>query len=835
MIKWNIPLKVAVGYVVLVLVVCLASWLVYGNMTSLMRINDEEQLLAERRSVADSLIYSFLDVDNKGHSIMFGLTRNMDDFDLSLQNALAIAKRLGEMTSDTAQKLRIDTLEILLLQKRNNTMLMLRVLEDNTMGEYYQNRISDFQDGKDSMMVHTQSAETTRSNETVYEVVKSKKGFFPRLGDAFRRQHTDTMVTRRDSNNIVVDSVMHNINISDSVADVLSDIQIVEEKLKKQGLDRLTARQKSLQLVSVNLASRIELLLYDIRQGEQYSFRDAVNADIAERHETMMRVLSLAVISLILTVILLIYVWRDSRKERRFIESLENANAETKRVMQQRERLLLTITHDIKAPAASISGFTELMKEHTSNQKLISYLSSIRSSSLHLLHLIKELLDYHCLEDGKMEVQSINFSARKLVGGCVAEMLPQANTKGIVLTCDIDECGDMLLRGDALRISQILENLVSNALKYTSEGSVTVTAFVRGGKLCMNVADTGQGMTKKESERIYDAFTRLQGAQGIEGVGLGLSITKELVELLGGRIHLSTEKGKGTEFRVVIPIEVTDVKDIPEDPKEEPIAKTFILLSDEKKEILVIDDDKLQLRLLSEMFHRLIRGKWNITACQQVDEGLSLLNNKHFDVLITDIEMPAMSGKELIGKFDHEGIVVIGMTAHERDIEPSLLSSGFDACLFKPFTIRELADVLSKVNDVEIKVVDELPQSVTDDENKITHEANEQVVNTDSFAALTAFACGDEEAEREILSCFKSDLERNAAMLRNAIISNDRDEIARVAHKSLPSMAMVSKETAEILKRLSPNEIANVGDDELRKSVEAVIMAMEKLIVELTV
>ncbi len=815
MFRSNIPLKVAVGYVFLVLVVCLALWLLYGNMKSLMRINDEEQLLMERRCVADSLINGFVDVDNKGYSIMFGLSLDMVEFDYSLTNTINIADRLKEMTEEPEQKLRIDTLKILLLQKRKNTFLMMTAMANNNSGKYYENRLSNYQEGKDSMMIYTHTADTTKNSETVYEIVKTKKGFFPRLGDAFRRQHTDTVIMSRNSK-LEVDSIGHNIDVADSVADVLSDIKVVEEKLRKEGLDRISARQKSLQMVSINLASRIRRLLYDIRKGEQDSFRLALNGDIAERDNTMKRVLFLSVVSLVLSVVFVVYVWRDSRRERHYRENLENAKAETERIMAQREKLLLTITHDIKAPAASISGFAELMEEQSMDKKLLSYLSSIKNSAMHLLHLIGELLDYHSLEDGKIHIQSIEFSAKRLVVGCVEEMLPQANTKGLDLSCDTDGCGEFMLRGDALRISQILENLISNAIKYTAEGSVSVTAFVRGGKLCINVVDTGQGMTKEESEKIFEAFTRLQDAQGVEGVGLGLSITKEFVKLLSGSINLWTEKGKGTEFRVVIPVEVTNEKELPVVQKSQENTDVNVILSGDSKEILVIDDDSLQLQLLSEMLIRLTNGKWNVTVCQQVDEVLHLLSSKRFNILITDIEMPAMSGEELIGKFDRTDIVIIGMTAHERDIEPTLLSSGFDACLFKPFTVRELADVLSNVTGAEITITNTQSSKVAE-----------------RFSALIAFAGGDEEAEREILFCFKSDLENNTISLRDALDTNNRDEIARIAHKALPSISMVNTEAAEILKHLSPKEIGNVTEVDLKKYVEAVIREMEILINEL--
>ncbi len=825
----------------LVLVVCLAVWLVYGNMSYLMRINDEEELMIGRRSVVDSLIYGCLDIDNKGQAIMFGLKGSMADFDRSLDRTITIADKLKEMTDEPEQQLRIDSLKILLLQRRTNTLLMKQAIVNNVKKDYYKDKLSNLQEGKDSMVIQSQNTETQANTETVIEVTKSKKRFFKRLGDAFRRQHADTIITHRDSSKTVVDSDIHNINIADTVAGVLSDIQQEEEMLRKEGLSRIAARHKSLQMVSVTLASRIETLLSDIRKGEQESFSKAANADVLERRDTMMRVLLLAVVSLFMAAVLLYYVWRETRRERIYRENLEQAKAETERIMAQRERLLLTITHDIKAPAASISGFSELLGKQTTDTKTASYLTSIKNSALHLLHLVSQLLDYHRLEDGKVEVQSVGFSARHLVFGCVNELLPQAVSKGIDLKCDTVECGETLLRGDALRISQILENLVSNAIKYTSQGSVSVTAFVRSGKLCMTVADTGQGMTEEESRKIFDAFTRLRGAQGIEGVGLGLSITKELVELLGGRISLQSTKGKGTVFKVVIPVETTDIKDVTDEQKDvlgrvkgvSEDAKD-VVLSGERHEVIVIDDDPLQLKLLTEMLERLTNGAWNVVACRQVDEGLQLIDTKRFDVLITDIEMPAMSGKELIGKIDHEGIAIVGMTAHERDIEPSLLQCGFDACLFKPFTISELADVLSKVTGSE--VVNQNEQTETLNSQFSTH--NLKKINDSKplyqFSQLTAFAAGDEAAEREILSCFKTDLVQNAASLRSALAANDRETIGKIAHKALPSMAMVSADCAELLRRLSPREIGNASDDDMKKYVSTVVGAMTEMAEELT-
>ena len=224
--------------------------------------------------------------------------------------------------------------------------------------------------------------------------------------------------------------------------------------------------------------------------------------------------------------------------------------------MQQRERLLLTITHDIKAPAASIAGFIDLLSEYVDRPKAVGYLQSISGSANHLLQLVSALLDYHKLESGKAERHGVSFQPTALVSECVAQMQPLAMAKQLRLATDINVAEDMFCRSDAFRIKQIVNNLVSNAIKYTDEGEVRVGITVLNGWMTLSVSDTGCGMTPEELQSVFNAFTRLPGAQGKEGVGLGLTITREIVTLLGGRIKVASTKGKGTTFRVCLPVKV---------------------------------------------------------------------------------------------------------------------------------------------------------------------------------------------------------------------------------------------------------------------------------------
>ena len=206
--------------------------------------------------------------------------------------------------------------------------------------------------------------------------------------------------------------------------------------------------------------------------------------------------------------------------------------------------------------SAAIAGFIDLLSEYVDRPKAVGYLQSISGSANHLLQLVSALLDYHKLESGKAERHEVSFQPTALVSECVAQMQPLAMAKQLRLATDINVAEDMFCRSDAFRIKQIVNNLVSNAIKYTDEGEVRVGITVLNGWMTLSVSDTGCGMTPEELQSVFNAFTRLPGAQGKEGVGLGLTITREIVTLLGGRIKVASTKGKGTTFRVGLPVKV---------------------------------------------------------------------------------------------------------------------------------------------------------------------------------------------------------------------------------------------------------------------------------------
>ena len=770
--KNNIPLKVALGYCIIAIIMILAISLVYSNTKSIIAINEASREYIKKKDAADSTMTSLLKEEQKNLK--------------QLSDAMA-----GKSTSN-----------------------------------YLQDKVKSLNTGKDSIVVHSKAPQTHEAKKTTVEVMKTRRGFFRRLADAFKKEHAETLSIKQDSNRAIIDSITTPVNVAENVANILDQIDKKEKVATQDHKESINKEMEDLKIVSTKLALRSAKQLSDVHQRERDSMQKAINKAMAARKQLLWQIGLLTLVTLLAIIVMIWFIWRDARKERIYRENLEAANEEIQRIMNQRERLLLTITHDIKAPAASISGFIDLMKEYVTEAQGMECLQNIKNSAAHLSRLVASLLDYHQLENGLMKVQPVSFSPTQLVKESVEGMRLRAEEKGLAISYEMtmgmkkeanqeNETDKELFLADAFRIRQILDNLVSNAIKYTDHGSVNIEARVSKimGKLTltMSVKDTGKGMTDEEKRKVFQAFTRLKSAQGIEGTGLGLSITQELVSLLGGEILLRSTLGKGSYFIVTLPIEPA-----PKDDSQEDIKQTSdhqeAKDSDNKKKalqefanhkVLILDDDKLQLQLLQEMLRRIAGDSWQVFACNHVIDALTILHNEQPALMLMDIEMPEMNGTEMITHINHTNMTVIAMTAHDTSIREQLIKAGFDDCLFKPFSIEKLSAILG---------IDSEPQS--------------------HFDALLAFAEGDEEAAKEILNTVKQELAEHLKNLKEAMEEDSLsiDKIGKAAHKLLPIASMMQMSCLEELKALSPEHIQENGEKEIRKKLKVVTDCLQHVL-----
>lgn len=795
--KNNIPLKVALGYSAIAIIMILAISLVYSNTKSINAINEASREYIQKRGAADSTISSLLKEEQ----------RNLKQ----LSDAMA-----GRPTQS-----------------------------------YLQDKVKNLNTGKDSILVHSKAPQTHEAKKTTVEVLKTRRGFFRRLADAFKKEHAETLSVRQDSNRAVIDSVTTPVNVAENVATILDQIDKKEKVATQDHKQIINKEMEELKMVSAKLALRSAKHLSDVHQRENDNMQEAIKKAMEARKHLLWQMELLAIVAFFAIGIMIWFIWRDARKERIYRENLEAANEEIQRIMNQRERLLLTITHDIKAPAASISGFIDLMKDYVSNPQGLECLQNIKNSAAHLSHLVASLLDYHQLENGLMKVHPTSFSPAQLVAESVEGMKLRAEEKGLEISFECKMKGMEYFRADAFRIRQILDNLVSNAIKYTDRGSVTIQAQVSEilGKptLTLSVKDTGKGMTDEEKQKVFQAFTRLKSAQGIEGTGLGLSITQELVSLLGGEIILHSTLGKGSTFIVTIPIKPAPKEEsqemAPSEIKHDPSPDSAQdkegqnsgshQVTDIKKKpefanhkILILDDDKLQLQLLQEMLRRIVGDTWQVFACNHVMDALTTLHNEQPALMLMDIEMPEMNGMDMIAHINHTNMMVVAMTAHDTSILKQLLKAGFDDCLFKPFSMEKLSDILG---------IESQPQLDAQPETPSQPDLSSQQKSNPQLDALLAFAEGDEEAAKEILDTVKQELAAHLENLKEAIeeefLSTDR--IGKAAHKLLPIATMMQMGCLEELKALSPEYISEIEEAEIREKLKVVITTLSAAVSDL--
>ena len=804
--KNNIPIKVALGYSAIAIIMILAISLVYSNTKSIIAVNEASRDYIQKRNAADSTMSSLLKEEQKNLK--------------QLSDAMA-----GKPTKN-----------------------------------YLHDKVRSLNTGKDSILVHSKAPQTHEAKKTTVEVLKTRKGFFRRLADAFKKEHAETLSVKQDSNRAVIDSVTTPVNVAGNVANILEQIDKKEKVETQDHKQHINREMEELKMVSAKLALRSAKHLSDVHQREKDAMQESISKAMEARKHLLWQMELLAIVAFLAIVVMIWLIWRDAKKERIYQENLEAANEEIQRIMNQRERLLLTITHDIKAPAASISGFIDLMKDYVSNPQGIECLQNIKNSAAHLSHLVASLLDYHQLENGLMKVQPTSFSPAQLVAESVEGMRLRAEEKGLEISfeCKMKGMGTSdspmkkeFFRADAFRIRQILDNLVSNAIKYTDQGSVTIQAQVSKvmGKpmLTLSVKDTGKGMTSEEKQKVFHAFTRLKSAQGIEGTGLGLSITQELVSLLGGEIILHSTQGKGSTFIITIPVEpvpkeetqdktqtgIGDDKALDSNPEEKENDSASPQVSEEKKKpefanhkILILDDDKLQLQLLQEMLRRIVGDTWQVFACNHVMDALTTLHNEQPALMLMDIEMPEMNGMDMIAHINHTQMTVVAMTAHDTSILEQLQKAGFDDCLFKPFSMEKLSDILG---------IESQPQLDAQSETPSQPDLSSQQKSKPQFDSLLAFAGGDEEAAKEILDTVKQELAAHLENLKEAIEeeSLSTDRIGKAAHKLLPIATMMQMGCLEELKALSPEHIGEIDEAEIKAKLQVVITTLSAAVSDL--
>lgn len=757
MVKMSIRYKVTAGFVLLVLLLVVTMVFIYRGVQSMTVSDDFDSQIAIRRRITNGIINELNHAEIVGQTIAVGQVEKYSQYKKNMSNADVYIDSLRRMTDDTLQLARLDTVAMLIAQKDKNMRCLMAIIRNDNSDDIYrkeieamillQDSLAALESGKGRIVVQTTST----------KVPGERKSFFRRVREVFSPSLSDSTVINDTIYEIPSYVPAGEQALSDTIADILKDMQLRVSDSQRERMRKLNWQMQSLSYSSLQLNGKVQQLLNTIEDESRRHLMQQSAGNDRIRRRIVLVISCIALLSLLLAAVFLYFIWRDITRSNHYRTELENAKRRAEELLDAKEKLMLTITHDIKSPVGAILGYVELLDNITTGDRQRFYLHNMQGSANHLLSLVTSLLDFHRLDADKIEKQSVPFNAKELFGGILGSFLPQATEKGLTLSGNIDDGLDAVFVGDPLRIRQVAENLLSNALKFTSEGGVQLTAESGDGMLSFSVRDSGCGMTPQEQELIYKEFMRLPNAQGKEGFGLGLAITNKLVQLLGGTIWVESSVGEGTEFHVTLPVEYSGVSGTAVAPgMDEPHAVPAF-------ELLLIDDDRLQL----EMTASLLEGtSVSVVCCTHPDEFFLYLQQKRFDVVVTDIQMPAMNGIELIAKLHgmpgFDGIPVIAMTARS-DMDNELLSHhGFAACLHKPFTRRAFLDVLSGL----------VPAMRFD------------------FEQLTAFAA-DDAALAQIMGTFIAETRRKRDILHSAMVERDIATVTQMTHQLLPVFSLV--------------------------------------------
>ena len=780
--------KIAFGYILLICLLFGAIGYIHQQMTLLTTPTGLEETISNRRKTTHQIVTQLYEAEIIGQTLRTGRLNEYPKYKRAMKEASALIDSLQQLLTDTLQQMRLDTVRSLLRNKEQNMVLVLEAMKQSPTDELYRQQLDSLIMQQDSILSSTHVRRRVVTHRNSYTIHHKPKKFFRRLADVFSPGKPDSTQVDNIIQEEYTDTIDEAYNPVDTIATMLTSIQHKVFQTRQESMRTLDARINQLRIAGGRVSQRVNQLLDNIEDDEQKAMEVRIAHEQDIRQQAAWTMATIAILAVLLVLIFFTIIWRDITRSNHYRKELEKAKLYAENLLVAREKLMLTITHDIKAPAGSIIGYIDLLIRLVQDRRQQFYLHNMKSSANHLLDLITSLLDYHRLEAGKMDIHPVTFNPHELFESIYTSFLPGAEKKQLTLNFEENIPRTLNLEGDPFRIRQIAENLISNALKFTSQGSITIQVDYEQNRFTFRVEDTGCGMSIQEQQRVFQAFTRLQSAQGQEGFGLGLSITKKLVELLNGEITIESAPGKGSMFQVVLFL-----------PKvtKAPITQVETL-SDDKKQwrILLIDDDRIQLNLTEVMIYDLFNHAQHsippvIKCCTQPEELFKLIASETFDIVFTDIQMPAMNGFELLQKLrsldvpQAKNIPVIAITARSDMDETDFCTQGFAGCLHKPFNQTELLKIFKTHMQEDWK-----GNTVQTDSKPSDTEC------TYNFSPLTAFSGDDPAAAHEILETFIGESTKNYERMKQALSNKDMADLCNVAHKMLPTFTMIEARKA---------------------------------------
>lgn len=794
--KTSINFKVLIGYLILVLIAGGSVWFVYNRIIQVTQSKEIRDLGNEKLFLMTEAMTNLYNAESLSREIIQNQNQeDLERFEKQIDYTKILLDSLQAGSFETEVGKQLDSIDNLLTRKEGNLKEFLKIRIKNNSRNYYDRvlkRLEEFNYmfEEDNFSQVVKGLDSVQKRAILGWLKYSKKDNAKRL----TQQSADSLVQ--------------------AMKTVLISMEREEYRYQKS----IEAKEDELLKNDRQLSQQLRGLRAEIEQEAINGSIERVNKSKKLLADTSNTILWLGLGSVLIILIFIFLILKDTKKSRRYRRQIEDAKLFAESLLTRQEQFMAAITHDLRSPLNTVMGYSNLLEESQLSKSQSHYLGQLKKSSAYILHLVNDLLDYSKLESGNVKVEELPFNPKNLIDDSIAASIPLEPDKKVLIKKHIDKELNAYYLSDPFRIQQILSNLLSNAYKFTDEGTIDISGAIKVDalwyrELVIKVKDSGIGIEKDKQDQIFNEFS--QADSSIEkrygGSGLGLAITKQLVELLNGKIQLESELKKGTVFTVSIPIQKTSKESV----KAE---KTAHLIKPADKQILIVDDDLTQLDL---SFNVLSKAGFLCQTAKNGEEALSLVENNQFDLIITDIQMPAMNGFELLKNLKQnkasENIPVIALSGRTDILKGEFLKKGFKTNLTKPFQPANLLKAIGKILDLKKMEFEDESQN------------NANALNTDNekiydLSQLKQFTGNDKDSLNSVLESFLESTKLNLEQLAKAVKNNDKDQVAFYTHKLLPMLKQINAEKVvqpiEDLERISQKEMSSSEIEETFEQVK---------------
>ena len=768
----SLRLKIIVGYVLLLIFLTIIVSLVWLEHRKMEMLNSGELLIRQKREAVNRTFEKLLDFSFSDDFLLLRDRDKFNEYRMKREIATTALNGLKRYYPSDIQHAQIDTISSLLQEKEALLLGVMNTLSDLLRSDsLFQRRIPAVALQMHIPLLPGKSEKVKKKRSGFLGLFKKKedKSAYAYQKEKTKQQSVSQQITR--------------------------ELYSLQKEMYIQYTDywnRLVTYSDSLQWRNTELNSQINTLIGEFEQVVIKQAEKEIEEITASREQSFRIILFIAAIAILLIVIFYLFIHQDIRKRQEYRLKLEASDCRNRELLAARRNLILTVSHDLRAPLGTISEYAELLQDEKSPEQSKGYAMNILHASRHVIGLANNLLYYYRLEAEKEQPEKEIFHLGRTIENAVHSFLSVAEKKGLDLVIKVID-SDILVEGDCGRLVQILNNLISNAVKFTSAGYIQVGAQYRVGKLSFFIRDTGIGIDKESQEQIFTAFERGKAPNAEEGFGLGLAITYKLVALLKGTIHVQSTPGHGSTFEVCLPLRETNGK-----TGTTKISLPCGVLSGMR--VLAIDDDRMQLEVIQKMY---VRHGVKCDCCLNVSELIEALRRNRYDLVLTDMRMSEMDGYGVLALLrgsnlgQAKTLPVLAVTAQADKNPEYFRNAGFADCLYKPFSQRELVSVTSCIDRTNFTTIME----------------------------------GEENA-RELLDMFIEDTEKELSEMQDALETANYMQLRHIIHKAAPLWGMirinVPLNELEEMASLSSEKWCKELDARIKRLMEAVEQAVKK-------